>query len=182
MINSAEAWNLRYLNGDSGYGSYGEQAKLKLRLLEEYIDPDDVKSVIDFGCGDFYFGARMMRLFPEATYLGVDQSSEVIAQNIATFNSRFVFKNATKIDNKADLLVCIDVLLHVLEPEEEAKILKNLYDNWKKYLIVSAFDHNGQSEPDGHAVMRELDTSLFGEPIAKVLLEPNGCHLHIWKK
>ena len=65
---------------------------------------------------------------------------------------------------------------------KDRELLLNLKDKWKKYLVISAFDHDGEPEPNGQAVMRKLDELMFGNPIVKELLEPEGCNLYIWKK
>ena len=181
-MNSKDFWEERYIGGDSGYGSYGSQANLKLKLLRENIPSEEIKSIVDIGCGDFYFGSRMAGLFPNASYVGIDQAKIIVDRNISIFNSRFKFIVGEDIKDQADLILCIDVLLHVLDKDQERELLLNLKDKWKKYLVISAFDHDGEPEPNGQAVMRKLDESMFGNPIVKELLEQEGCNLYIWKK
>lgn len=179
-INSKAHWEKRYRDGgDSGYGSYGEQANLKIKLIKENVS--DIKSIIDFGCGDFSFGKRVIELFPKASYVGIDQSSYKINELSAKY-PEYKFINDFNLKSDAGLLLCIDVLFHVLDDEDCKKIIDDLKKHWTKYLVLSAFDRDGEPEPNGQAVMRRFPEEEFGKPLVKELLEPNGAYLYIWKK
>ncbi|WP_048031256.1 MULTISPECIES: hypothetical protein [Brevibacillus] len=46
-------WEDNYASGgNSGLGSYGVLALFKAEVINEYIKEQQVKSVIEFGCGD----------------------------------------------------------------------------------------------------------------------------------
>jgi len=51
--NTRSYWDQRYTSGGtSGEGSYGELARFKAETLESIFTDNDIKSVIEFGCGD----------------------------------------------------------------------------------------------------------------------------------
>ena len=178
-MDSQNHWDERYRKGgDSGYGSYGEQLNLKLRLIRNNIK--DIKNIVDFGCGDFNFGLHVLGIFPDVYYFGIDQSIEIIQRNSSLYKHSFQQNNRLIIG--ADLILCVDVLLHILNEKDEKNIIDDLKKHWRKYLVISAFDHDGESEPNGQAVMRRFPEELFGKPIVKELLEPNGMYFYIWKK
>ena len=46
-------WDNRYkTGGNSGLGSYGENAKYKANIINTYINKFRIKTICDFGCGD----------------------------------------------------------------------------------------------------------------------------------
>jgi len=182
-IESLKHWNSRYKEGrDSGGGSYGDIVFAKLKAMKTHILPEDVSSIFDLGCGDFSFGSRVSEMFPSAKYTAVDQSSVVIGRNIRIYNSKFNFKIQDNINEDADLVLCVDVLFHVLREEKYNEILHGLIKHWKKYLVISAFDRDGETLENGKIVITKLDESLFGKPIEKFLIEPDGANFYIFKK
>lgn len=174
-------WNSRYNSGQtSGYGSYGEQLDRKLKLLEA-IPVGSVKTVLDIGCGDFNMGKNVMfqlKLDME-DYMGYDISETIITRNKGFYpRSTFkLMKPGDFPDESADLLMCTDVLLHIIKDEDADKFVDNLYKLWTtgsfKYLVVTAYE-----KPDpaiaGHVRVRIFDYKRFGEPIAKGIVEDEG--------
>lgn len=169
-MNSTKAyWNNRYgSGGNSGYGSYDEQADVKLATIKELVT--EVTSITDIGCGDFAFSKRLCDLFPYARYAGYDISDVIIEQNRQQYPMYF-FDTAKEAYPPADLVVCIDVLFHFGNKEEQEELLQALEKAWTKYLVLSAADSKN-------------DVSRFGTPLAKVLLEEEDdkSYLYIWKK
>jgi glycosyltransferase involved in cell wall biosynthesis/SAM-dependent methyltransferase len=98
----------------SGVGSLPENNASYAKYISQFIDVNSVKSVVDFGCGDWQF-SRLID-WRGATYTGVDLVEKVIARNIEAFaNSdiRFqVFKSLEQLPS-ADLLLCKDVFQHL---------------------------------------------------------------------
>ena len=53
MFNSRNYWNQRYLKGgNSGNGSYNNNAIFKGEIINKFIKNKNIKSLIDFGVGD----------------------------------------------------------------------------------------------------------------------------------
>jgi SAM-dependent methyltransferase len=64
-------WEDNYASGgNSGLGSYGVLALFKAEVINEYIKEQQVKSVIEFGCGD----GNQLLFMKYADYLGLDIS------------------------------------------------------------------------------------------------------------
>ena len=62
---SLSYWEERYsTGGNSGVGSYGKFAEFKATTLNEFVAKHNLRSVIEFGCGDDHAksGLRKMRL------------------------------------------------------------------------------------------------------------------------
>jgi hypothetical protein len=178
-MKSKKFWNTRYKFGDSGLGSYGEQRETKLRLIDQHIKRVD--SILDFGCGDFAFGSRVVDMFKCDNYVGIDQSKEIIKRNKRIYSDKFTFLEGVGVDRSADLIMCMDVLFHVTSQVDYDKITNDLQKHWSKYLILTAHDTLLEQHSDQYKA-RDFDESLFGDPIVKHLLEDGGAYLYIFKK
>ena len=104
-----------YWGKGSGGGSSPDATQPYKAFLEDFIRQNDIKSVVDLGCGDWQFSQFLD--FGNATYIGIDASKSVIANNQQSFSRPGVsFLNLPKKYNElppADLLVCKDVLMHL---------------------------------------------------------------------
>ena len=53
LKSSSDFWEYRYKKGyDSGRGSYGKFAEIKSENINYFISKNNIKDVIEFGCGD----------------------------------------------------------------------------------------------------------------------------------
>lgn len=171
-------WDSRYNNGyDSGYGSYGPQLIKKIHWIKDNVK--DIKSIVEVGCGDFTIGAKLCCMYPQASYLGMDISSVIIERNKRLY-PRGVFKEMSDIP-KADLLLCVDVLFHVLDDTDCQKLIDNLYNSWNNYLVITAYER--EEEKTNHVRIRNFDYKRFGEPLIREIVEENGSlYFYIFKK
>jgi SAM-dependent methyltransferase len=100
--------------GGSGEGSRRAHVGPYLKYLKKLIEIKGIRSVLDFGCGDWEFSRRFA--WNNIDYHGFDVVREVIARNRAQFASAHVKFDLTPDDfgllPKADLLVVKDVLQH----------------------------------------------------------------------
>jgi len=73
--NSKQYWEKRYRSGGgSGSGSYNNLAVFKAEIINAFIKENDVKSVVELGCGD----GNQLQLFEFNTYIGYDVSDAVV--------------------------------------------------------------------------------------------------------
>lgn len=79
-------------------------------------------TVLDLGCGDGVAIRRLRRLVPEATIVGADISVVALRKAVAAgVRSPLVICDATHLpfrDSAFDIVLCTEVLEHVLEPGE----------------------------------------------------------------
>src|SRR3990167_3872234 len=170
-------WDSRYKIGyNSGNGSYGDQLYKKLQWLTGL----DVDFISEIGCGDFNFGKNLLKLYPNAGYIGQDISKVIIEKNSKDYPE---YSFTTEIEElpPADLLLCVDVLLHVVDDLEYGLFLSDLEKKWTKYLAVTAYERD---EPfKGHVRIRKFDYQHFGEPIVREIIEEDGSlYFYLFKK
>lgn len=169
-------WNDRYSKGgNSGYGTYGDQLDKKL----EWLKGLDIKSITDIGCGDFYFGKNLLDMYPEAKYKGFDISEAIIERNKRIYP--YSFEILSEKVPQADMVLCIDVLFHIMNEEDVEKTLSLLENSWTKYLALTAYERD--EEKTNHVRIRKFDVSRFGIPIIREIVEKDGdLYFYLFKK
>lgn len=172
---SKDYWESRYKNNrTSGDGSYGEQLNKKLEWLKNL----EIKDIYEVGCGDFNFAWRLLQFYPGVKYTGTDISEYIIEKNKKISNH--TFKVVSEVE-PAELILCVDVLLHVLEDSELEELLQKLEKNWTKYLCITAYERD--QEMNNHVRIRKFDYKRFGEPIIREIAEEDGqMYFYLWKK
>jgi len=120
-----------YWGKGSGGGSSPEATQPYKVFLEDFIRQYKIQSIVDLGCGDWQFSKFLD--FGGATYIGIDASKCVIANNQKLFARLGVsFANLPKNHHdipSADLLVCKDVLMHL--STKEVQDILSILPNYK---------------------------------------------------
>lgn len=167
-MTETEYWEYRYSSGgNSGYGSYGEQLEKKLKWLSGL----EINSIAEVGCGDFNFGSSLMEMYPHATYAGVDVSQDIVNKNKEKW-PQYSFDTTQEVP-EADLLLCVDVVFHVLDDKRLEDLLDRLEKAKCKYFAITAYEED-LPEPGSHVRLRKFDYKRFGEPIIREIVEEDG--------
>lgn len=138
-------WNLRYVEDPdkgSGPGSRGDNLALKNRLIGSIVERHQIGSVLDIGCGDI----EVVKSAKIRSYVGVDISDVVIERN-RRIKPEWQFVCADLAGSycppRADLVLCMDVLIHQRSRKAYFTILSKVLDATKKIALIS-----GHSRPD----------------------------------
>lgn len=143
---SREYWETRYAGGGtSGLGSYGEVAAFKAKVLNDFVRKHDIKTVIEFGCGD----GNQLSLADYPSYIGLDISKSAIQLCIARFKEDttkkfFLYEPDRFHDNQhlftAELAVSLDVIYHLVEDTIFFAYMKHLFQASRKFVIIFSSD------------------------------------------
>lgn len=121
-----------YLYGFPFLGSYVRGLYFQ-NALKKYIDKrDDIKFILDAGCGageySFFLAERFPNAKIEAWDLEMDSILNKTARQLNIKNILFIEKDLFNLekDKKFNLIICMDVLEHI---EENGKILDKFYHN-----------------------------------------------------
>jgi hypothetical protein len=151
-------WDRRYAgNGDSGPGSVGYSRAWKWGIITRYCPDYHESSLIDVGCGDLSFWDQ--RSLPNS-YTGIDMSRVIIQKNQMKYGSngaRFVNCGAEERQPiSARIVLCLDMLFHILDEQQYVAILENLCAYSAEYLFVYTWIKNPFLDPAlaGNLVMR----------------------------
>ena len=128
----------------SGPGSFPENCTNYFSFLRKFLIKNNIKSVIDYGCGDF----QLYKNFPwnDINYLGIDVSKTAIniANQHSTNNIKFLCKETIDLP-EADLLIVKDVFGHWLPGNSTINLndrpsiitdFLNINENKFKYIII----------------------------------------------
>ena len=111
-----------------------ESAK-QLREIIKSID--DKESVLDVGCASGHYLRSIRYLSNNCKYVGVDATEKYINFAREVFqdddNSNFLLEDIYELNQKADIVFCCNVLLHLPSIE---KPLKNLLNAANKKLLI----------------------------------------------
>lgn len=150
-------WDGRYRQGGtSGMGSVGESRAWKWSIIEQYVDVAN-KSVLDVGCGDLSFWeSRSCQ-----SYLGVDFSETVVSRSrLLRPEWGFLCANASEpLDLQGQVVLCMDLLFHIMDDSEFSSILRNLARWTGEFLFIYNWRRSvfGNSNTDGkYQIFRPL--------------------------
>jgi SAM-dependent methyltransferase len=157
---SKKYWKRRYRKGGtSGNGSYGEKAEFKANIINNFIEKNNIQSVIEFGCGD---GNQLSYgNYPE--YIGLDVSKNALKRCQENFKddktkSFFLYDPNHFVDNthvfKSELGLSLDVLYHLIEDDIFEKHLEHLFSSSKDYVII--YSTNYDERTANHVKHREF--------------------------
>ena len=143
---SASYWEKRYLaGGTSGPGSYGDLAIFKAKVLNEFIAEERVQFVIEFGCGD----GHQLSLARYPRYLGLDVSPAAIEKCKVLFanDSSKEFRTMQDYNNeKADAVLSLDVIYHLVEDTIFEKYMANIFDCAQRWVVIYSSNFDGLDE------------------------------------
>lgn len=139
---SADFWEESYAQGGtSGNGSYGTLAEGKSRFLNELVRKHDVRSVIEFGCGD----GNQLSLADYPRYIGLDVSRTAIELCQQRFDrdetkSFFLYDGKCFTDRAgifgAELALSLDVVYHLTEDAVFEAHLRHLFAAGRRFVVV----------------------------------------------
>jgi hypothetical protein len=133
---SEEYWEKRYkAGGNSGSGSFHKLAQFKAEVLNNFVKDKEIKTVIEFGCGD----GNQLKLFEFPSYLGFDVSKEAISlcSKIFSHDDTKMFKLMKEYANEtAQLTLSLDVIYHLVEDSVFIKYMERLFDSSTNYIII----------------------------------------------
>lgn len=194
FANSAKYWEERYYyGGNSGKGSYFQEAIEKADYLNAKIKQYNIDTIVDIGCGD----GNNLKLFEIRNYYGFDVSKTIINFNKRQYsqdkNKKFIliddyFDNTLlEIRNKKDTnkLICVsfDVIGHLVEDTVYQKHLANFLLLNPDYLIVSNSDEEKEYDLSlPHIKLRNYSRDLINDGWTLIDVHPKNKNLKLFKK
>jgi SAM-dependent methyltransferase len=133
-FSSSDYWERRYrAGGHSGAGSSGHLAAFKAGVINGFVADNAIGNVLDLGCGD----GHLLSLLRVPEYVGVDVSGAALASCVVRFpQHRFVPLAALDASTRADLVLSIDVLFHLVEDAVFAAYMHALFDHAKRFVLI----------------------------------------------
>ncbi len=131
--------------GHSGSGSTEANTRLYRFFLQDFMRENQIKTVVDVGCGDWEF-SRLID-WSGIHYTGFDIVRSVVENNNRIFGNshiQFFCGNLVELDlPSADLLICKDVLMHL--PHHDILACIPQFAKFKHCLITYDVEQNSLS-------------------------------------
>lgn len=139
---SADYWERRYRSGgNSGPGSYDRLAKFKAAFLNDFVEQNGIRSVIEFGSGD---GAQL-ELANYGTYVGIDVARAAVDQARERFKDdpSKSFHHASEMPSgiRAELALSLDVIYHLVEDRVFDEYMQQLFEAATRFVIIYSSNH-----------------------------------------
>jgi hypothetical protein len=136
FTHSSQYWEDRYkLGGNSGAGSYNRLAAFKADFLNNFVATNDVRSVIELGCGD----GNQLGLCRYPRYIGIDVSRAAVemCRRLYRHDKTKKFYATSDIRPRADceLALSLDVIYHLVEDEVYHRYMTTLFDAASRFVI-----------------------------------------------
>ncbi len=107
------------------------------RLVKEWLEPLAPTEILDVGCGPGHMLDQLHTAFPGARFVGIDNAAETVAENrerLPWCRFEAVDLSASQLDEKFDVVVCSEVLEHVVDDEAA---LHHLVAMTGRYLMIT---------------------------------------------
>ena len=153
-MSNRHIWNQRYLNSKvKSRNAFNPTIRYVWSIINHYAGKDIKESCIDVACGDHSFWKYFLWWYRRCdNYIGIDISDIQIDINV----KRFIHDEGKVflVGNSADLfrglerkvVLCIDLLFHILDDEEYKQTIINLCEYSKKWIILT----NWSKEPENY--------------------------------
>ena len=136
-FNSKKYWEDRYKSGgNSGDGSQGILANYKASIINEFVKNNNIQTVCELGCGNVQF-----LLYDVPDFTGYDISEFIIEENKRKYK-QFKFTSSRNELSSYDLLLSLDVILHLMEEDIYQLYMNDLFRLSKKYIIIYSPDRD----------------------------------------
>lgn len=142
FTNSISYWEDRYKSGsNSGGGSYGRLALFKAKIINKFLEENNIVEVLELGCGD----GNQLQLLNCKKYYGFDVSKTIINSNIEKFktdNSKsFIYYDPKLFCDsagmvKVDLALSLDVIYHLVENNYFELYMNHLFAFSNKFVLI----------------------------------------------
>ena len=121
----------------SGIGSDPQAVRPYTEFLQQFLEENQIKSIVDLGCGDWQFSRELD--LKGINYHGIDVAKSVIESNQKIYSSptiKFSVLSSYSELPEADLLICKDMLMHLGRSEVKA-IIRDAFSKYANVLITS---------------------------------------------
>jgi len=144
---SSSYWESRYASGgNSGVGSYAKFADFKAEIVNKFVADHQVRSVIEFGCGD----GNQLKLAIYPRYVGLDVSPTAIAKcrkDFAGDGTKSFVPVSEYQGEKMDLALSMDVIYHLVEDAIFLQYMRDLFESSSRYVIIYSSDLDNEQSP-----------------------------------
>jgi hypothetical protein len=151
----------------SGPGSLVERSQPVIDFLRQRIASDEVRSIVDVGCGDLTYIAAIEEITTgRVDYSGIDVVPALIAEHRRLPWGRFEVGNVVDEGFRisADIVIAKDVLFHLASEDAERAVTNLMQSDWRWLVLTSdpTADNNARVLDMWHFAPIDLTSEPFG--------------------
>lgn len=155
--------------GGSGGGSNPANCTKWIAFIKQFIKDNNVKSVVDFGCGDWQHSNLIEYDKLGANYLGIECVQSLVDLNTVLYSNphiKFVYLSDYKklTLKKADLLIVKDVLMH-WKTKDIVEFLNEQVNNYNHIILSNIIENSDRVDSDVPSV-RPVGLSSQFKPLS----------------
>jgi SAM-dependent methyltransferase len=172
---SQEYWEGIYASGgNSGPGSYNAPAQFKAAVLNSFIQEQNIKTVLEWGCGD----GNQLSLAKYPHYVGADVSRTAVSKCRQMFanDSTKAFYLVDELPEhlqSAECALSLDVIYHLVEDDVYAAYMKRLFASATRFVIIYTWTANEGPPIKAHvrhrAFLKWMDQNITGWSLYKIV-------------
>ena len=194
---SREMWNQKYIDGKVQVkaGLFENITRWVWDIINKYAEDDIKKECIDVGCGNLSFWrTKIFFLRPCKKYIGIDISDVIITKNVKKYfhkNKRFIYSSSgLYLDGLiSKVVLCIDLLFHLLDDEEYVNTIINLCKYSSKWIILSNWYREPEDYDKDYQKYRDFNEyqyifKEYGFKLIRICFVPNNeiGAIYVYKK
>lgn len=181
FVGSEDYWNRRYaLGGTSGPGSYGVLAEFKARVLNELVRDENIRSVIEFGCGDG--NQLLLAKYPQYTGFDISERAVSVCRSRFKYDNSKSFKLLSEYSGEtAELALSLDVIYHLVEDEVFEMHMGRCFVSATRYVVVYSTNTEQQMSKQAHHVRHRRFTDWIVTNCHGWVLAKHVENLHAYK-
>lgn len=139
ILEYTKYWDRRYASGGtSGTGSYGPNAIYKASVVNQFVQVNNIESVLEFGCGD----GNQLAHYNLPNYVGLDVSETATTMcrerflSDSTKSFQTITPGARIATGNADLVMSLEVLMHITKDEDLDWTLSEIFKKADRFVII----------------------------------------------
>jgi hypothetical protein len=148
-FNTIKYWEDRYKNiNNSSNNNYNELSEFKFKIINEFIDKNNIKSMIENGISDLN-KLKMINTLNKK-YTGIDISKVIInkCKDIFENDNTKKFILESDINNlTADLVIACDFIYYLIDESEYIKYINLLFNMSTSFVVIYAKNENFNYKP-----------------------------------
>jgi ubiquinone/menaquinone biosynthesis C-methylase UbiE len=150
----------------------------RLRAIRALVTPRPGERLLEVGCG----GGHVLRQFPECELTGIDVSGEMIARARRNLGKMRVELHKGQLRDlmlpagSFDVIVCSEVLEHVVDPDEELRQMGRLLKPGGRVVVTLPNDH---MVTHLKSLIRRTGLTIL-PPFRRISWGGDHYHLHVW--
>ncbi len=173
---------------DSGLGSDLKITKQLIKDLDIFLKNNQIDSILDIACGDFFWMNKLINNNKHLNYLGLEIVESIVKKNNKIFSNqkvKFICSDVIKEDlpQNHDLIIVRDFLIHI-KNVDIINLVEKIKKSKCKYFAINSFPNiksNDEIKGYGHHRYVNIEIPPFNLKNVYKVIDDHDRKLNIYK-